>query len=63
VREGAEQGMTVAGRDENRLIIEGEKFVDPENLEWLVAWAMELAARAGVNFDGWECAVDASGPN
>lgn len=60
---GKELGFTVARRDDESLIIEGYKLVDPENLEALSTWAEGIADASGARFDGWECAVEMEKPN
>jgi hypothetical protein len=60
---GKELGFTVSRQDDEALILEGYKLVDPENLEALSTWAESVAESAGARFDGWECAVEADKPN
>jgi hypothetical protein len=51
------KGLTVAGRDDNGMIVEGHLRVDPISIAPLLAWADKIAEEAHALFDGWECAV------
>jgi len=52
--------LSVAGRNDDGLIIEGDLHVDPVSIAPLLEWAEDIAAEADALFDGWECAVVAS---
>jgi hypothetical protein len=58
VARAAALGLSMSSRSDYVLALEGQKFVDPENIEALSTWAQELADEMRVEFDGWECAVD-----
>lgn len=53
----AQLGLSPAGGDESGLILQGQIHVDPVALAPILEWAQEAAEAAGVEFDGWECAV------
>lgn len=57
VRAGSERGLTVAGRDIEGVILEGQMKVDPISIAPVLDWAAGLAGDARAKFDGWECAV------
>jgi hypothetical protein len=61
---GAEKfGLTPSRNDDDGLILEGHVMVDPDSINALMKWAENAADRAGVNFDGWECAIVQGKPN
>jgi hypothetical protein len=49
--------ISVAGRDDDGLILEGHLRVDPLAIAPLLEWAADIAEEADALFDGWECAV------
>jgi hypothetical protein len=58
IASAASIGLSVGRNDDDGLVLEGEMFVDPARLNDLIGWAEREAAIAGVEFDGWECAID-----
>lgn len=60
---GEKLGLSIYSQRDGALILEGQKLVDPDNVNALTEWAEQQAARAGVEFDGWECAVEEQKPN
>jgi len=50
-------GLHEHERSDEKLVLQGELYVHPDALEFLLEWGELWAAHTGLIFDGWECAV------
>jgi hypothetical protein len=50
-------GWAIVDLRADALIVEGQRAVDPTNLNAMIDEMEALASEFGVEFDGWECAI------